>query len=99
MTPVEELRDLGLHFDPAPPLMDSRRPLAMVFRELPDGTFWAAAVLEIERFRIQPPSEIHPIQEPGYRRAWINAAETLLALAATREIWHVLATRRPPGPD
>ncbi len=101
----DAFRALGLSFDPAPPLVDARKPLVMAFRADSQEGFLAVAALAAERFEIRA-AESEPAAKDGDRgpksshaRACQRVVDALAELPEPCEFWHVIATRRPADVD
>ena len=93
----ERLTDLGLTFDPRPPLEDARFPISLAF-ELTAGGFRVFAALEIVHFDLAK----HDKPEDALKvetAAWVGLSRGLSALDRGLDAWFVMATRHQPGSD
>jgi hypothetical protein len=90
----------GLTIDPDPPRLDGRRGLSLAYKQVRHDSWLALAAVEIERFHIPPTLvSVTPTSWESWQGQWTGAIEALSSLNATREFWHVMATRQHPGAD
>ena len=81
MTFDNEFHSLHLWYEPDPPLLDRRRPLAMAYRQAEDESFLAVAALEITHFSVCPPDHTtRPSTPPPYELGWARTVDALLHL-------------------
>lgn len=98
MSADEELHEIGFTVQRIRTPPGGQVPELVGIREAPDGSALAVAALEIGGFRISDEDETRAeLRWRAVGQAWARCVDALFHLEHEMELWHVVATRRPPG--